>query len=205
MAAAVTTGPLETRERLILASSSPRRRDLLARLGLKFEVMEANIEEKPLPGEGAKEFALRAACDKADVVCRRHGSAWVLGADTVVVHENRLLGKPADNGEALAVLLRLSGRGHLVHTGFCLENRGKNVAVHRLVTTEVYFSPFDEAVAAAYVTCGEPLDKAGSYGIQGIGGFLVERVRGSCSNVIGLPLAEVIEELLRHGVVEPRQ
>ncbi len=205
MAAAVTTRPLETRQRLILASSSPRRRDLLAGLGLEFEVMEADIEEKPLPGEGPEEFALRAASDKASAVCRCHGSAWVLGADTVVVYENRLLGKPADSGEALAVLLCLAGRRHFVHTGFCLEHREKNVAVRRLVTTEVYFSPFDEAIAAAYVASGEPLDKAGAYGIQGIGGFLVEKVSGSCSNVIGLPLAEVVEELLRYEVVQPRQ
>jgi septum formation protein len=203
--AAAVKKPLETRERLILASASPRRRELLAGLGLAFEVMEANIEEKPLPGEGPEEFALRAACDKANAVCRRQGSAWVLGADTVVVHENRLLGKPADSGEALAVLLSLAGRSHLVHTGFCLEHRERNVAVRRLVTTEVCFFSFDKAIAAAYVASGEPLDKAGAYGIQGIGGFLVKKISGSCSNVIGLPLAEVVEELLRYEVVQPRQ
>ena len=203
MAAAVTGSPLKTREKLILASASPRRRDLLAGLGLEFEIIEAAIEERPEPGEKAAEFALRAASDKAAAVSRRHGDAWVLGADTVVVHEGRLLGKPLDSSEALAFLRRLSGCSHFVHTGFCLLLREKNISVRRLVTTEVHFTPFDEAVAAAYVASGEPLDKAGAYGIQGIGSFLVERIEGSCSNVIGLPLAEVVEELLRHGVVTP--
>ncbi len=197
--------PLTTTGKLVLASASPRRRSLLQSLGLEFAIIPAQIEEKPLAGETAEDFVLRAACAKAAAVSRVHAASWVLGADTVVVHGGRILGKPGDAAEALSFLLTLSGEKHLVHTGFCLENAAQQVSVSRLVTTEVYFSSFSEPIAAAYVASGEPLDKAGAYGIQGCGTFLVERINGSYSNVVGLPLAEVIRELLYYGVVAPGQ
>jgi septum formation protein len=194
---------LATHGPLILASASPRRRALLQELGLSFSVIEARIEEKPLAGEAPEDFVLRAACDKTAAVSRSNGASWVLGADTVVVHAGRILGKPRDAGEALSVLLALSGQKHLVHTGFCLENVKEKVSVSRLVTTEVYFASFAKELAAAYVATGEPLDKAGAYGIQGVGGVLVEKIKGSYSNVVGLPMVEVIQELLRYRVVSP--
>ncbi len=199
------TGPFQTTGRLILASASPRRRTLLQELGLEFEVIEAGVKEQPLAGESPEDFVLRASCDKARAVALRNSASWVLGADTVVVHKGRILGKPGDAGEALAVLQGLAGRKHLVHTGFCLENRREGVSVSRVVTTEVHFFAFSKEIAAAYTATGEPLDKAGAYGIQGCGGFLVERINGSYSNVVGLPLMEVIQELLRYRVVAPGQ
>ena len=190
---------------LILASASPRRKTLLQDLGLEFKIIEAQIDEKPHGGETPEEFALRAGCDKAGEVSRGNHTSWVLGADTVVVYGGRILGKPRNAEKALSVLLALSGQKHLVHTGFCLKNAAEKVSVSRLVTTEVYFAPFAKEIAAAYVFSGEPLDKAGAYGIQGAGGALVEKINGSYSNVVGLPLVEVIQEMLRHKVVEPVQ
>jgi septum formation protein len=199
----VIQSPFKTRCRLVLASASPRRKSLLQELGLEFDIMQAGIEETPLAGEPPVDFVLRAARDKAEEVSRANSTAWVLGADTVVVHEGSILGKPSDEKEALEVLQRLAGQKHIVHTGFCLINEAENIAVSRVVTTEVYFAPFSRKIAAAYVATGEPLDKAGAYGIQGQGGFLVERLYGSYSNVVGLPLAEVVDELLRYKVIEP--
>ena len=197
------SAPLKTVAELVLASASPRRKSLLRELGLDFKVVEARVEEIPAPGESPVEFVLRAACDKAAEISRLYPAAWILGADTVVVRDGRILGKPKDRQVALEVLLALSGRKHLVHTGFCLMNGGERVSACRVVTTEVCFASFAEDIAAAYVATGEPLDKAGAYGIQGMGGFLVERISGSYSNVVGLPLAEVVGELLRYGVAEP--
>jgi len=198
-------GPFRTKTGFILASASPSRRVLLQDLGLDFEILEARIEERPKPGENPQEFVLRAAYDKASVISSQNPASWVLGADTVVVYGNRILGKPKNSEEALKVLLSLSGQKHLVYTGFCLKNAEEQVSVSRVVTTEVSFFHLTREVAAAYVATGEPLDKAGAYGIQGIGGFLVEKINGSYSNVVGLPLVEVIQELLNFKVVVPRQ
>ena len=197
--------PLKTIGKLILASASPRRKSLLQELGLDFKIIESQVEEKPVAGESPQDFVMRAACDKAGDVARENVASWILGADTVVVHGGRILGKPGDAEEALSVLQTLAGQKHLVHTGFCLMNGKDDVLISRVVTTEAWFYPFSRDIAAAYVATGEPLDKAGAYGIQGSGGFLVERINGSYSNVVGLPLAEVVEELLRYKVVTPRQ
>ena len=199
------SSPLKTIGKLILASASPRRKSLLQELGLDFKIIEAQVEEKPVAGESPQDFVMRAACDKAGDVARENVASWILGADTVVVHGGRILGKPGDAEEALSVLQTLAGQKHLVHTGFCLMNGKDDVLISRVVTTEAWFYPFSRDIAAAYVATGEPLDKAGAYGIQGSGGFLVERINGSYSNVVGLPLAEVVEELLRYKVVTPRQ
>jgi septum formation protein len=197
--------PLKTIGKLILASASPRRKSLLQELGLDFEIIEAQVEEKPAAGESPQEFVLRAACDKVAAVSSENVASWVLGADTVVVHAGKILGKPRDAKEALEVLQTLAGNSHMVHTGFCLMNGKEKISVNKVVSTEVSFCPFSWDIAAAYVATGEPLDKAGAYGIQGSGGFLVEKINGSYSNVVGLPLVEVVEELLRYEVVEPRK
>lgn len=197
-------GLFRTNVRLILASASPRRKEMLAKLGLDFEVLAAEVDELPLNGESPQDFVLRAAIEKASDIAGNHPDAWVLGADTIVVHRGDILGKPKDAGDALKLLMRLSGQMHKVLTGFCLKRQQENISVSRAIATDVYFSAFTEATAAAYVATGEPLDKAGAYGIQGCGGVLVEKINGSYSNVVGLPLAETIEEMLRHQVIEPR-
>ena len=197
-------GLFRTNVRLILASASPRRKEMLAKLGLDFEVLAAEVDELPLNGESPQDFVLRAAIEKASDIAGNHPDAWVLGADTIVVHRGDILGKPKDAGDALKLLMRLSGQMHKVLTGCCLKWEQKNISVSQVIATDVYFSAFSEAIAAAYVATGEPLDKAGAYGIQGCGGVLVEKINGSYSNVVGLPLAETVDEMLRYKIIQPR-
>ncbi len=192
-----------TRDQLILASGSPRRQAFLRELGLVFDVEVPAVAEVPLPAEAPEDLVRRLALDKAGAVSRCFPRAWVLAADTVVVLDNDILGKPHSPAAAGRMLMRLAGRSHRVLTGFCLRCVDRAETVSRAVTTEVCFASFSEEIAAAYVNTGEPLDKAGGYGIQGRGGLLVERITGSYSNVVGLPLAEVVSELLRFGVIAP--
>jgi septum formation protein len=198
-----TSGGFVIRERLVLASASPRRQAFLRQMGLDFEVRAVEIDEEPRPGETPSGLAERLALEKAGVEAARDPAAFVLAADTVVASESALLGKPRDSAEATAMLMRLSGRTHEVWTGFVLCHGGR-ILEHRAVRTEVTFIILNDALCRAYVLTGEPLDKAGAYGIQGVGGFLVERICGSYSNVVGLPLAEVMAALLTHGVAAPR-
>lgn len=191
-----------TNNRLILASASPRRKEMLENLGLDFEVMAAAVDELPQIGELPEKFVQRAAIEKATDIAGRYPDAWVLGADTVVVHDEEILGKPSDGTDALRILMRLSGAKHRVLTGFCLQHELGDISASRVITTEVQFTQFSEDIAAAYVATGEPLDKAGAYGIQGKGSFLVEKIQGSYTNVVGLPLAETIAELLHYDVIE---
>jgi septum formation protein len=193
-----------TQKRLILASASPRRKEMLANLGLDFEILVAGVDEVVQHGESPEEFVLRAAIEKASDITAKHPDAWVLGADTIVVCQGEILGKPKDASEAQRMLMRLAGQMHKVLTGFCLKWEQENISVSRVIATEVYFSAFTEEIAAAYVATGEPLDKAGAYGIQGRGGVLVEKIVGSYSNVVGLPLVETIDEMLRYKVIQPR-
>jgi septum formation protein len=190
-------------DKIILASGSPRRRRFLEGLGLDFTVAVADVVEVPREGELPADFVRRLAVDKAMAVVVDHPEVWVIGADTAVVLENEILGKPQDRGDALKMLSRLAGRTHEVWSGFAICRDGSEV-VNRAVMTEVRFVEASEDVLAAYVATGEPLDKAGGYGIQGRGGVLVERIDGSYSNVVGLPLAELVEELLRLDVVSPK-
>lgn len=193
-----------TTEKLILASGSPRRRDFLRDLGIAFEVKAADVDETPLPGEGPETFVLRLAAEKAETVSRRCLDAWILGADTVVVIDGEALGKPAGSEDALRMLQSLNGRWHQVWTGFCLCHGTRQIANARAVCTEVRFGDYPRHVLEAYVASGEPLDKAGSYGIQGFGAFLVTEVKGSYSNVVGLPLAEVVQELLALDIIRAK-
>jgi septum formation protein len=193
-----------TQKRLILASASPRRKEMLANLGVEFEILVAGVDEVVQHGELPEEFVLRAAIEKASDIAVNHPDAWVLGADTIVEYQGEILGKPKDASEAQKLLIRLSGQKHRVFTGFCLLHEQDNLSVSQVVITEVYFAPFTEEIAAAYVATGEPLDKAGAYGIQGRGGVLVEKISGSYSNVVGLPLVETIDEMLRYKVIQPR-
>lgn len=182
---------------LILASSSPRRAELLRQIGLAFERRPVDVDETPLPGEAPTALAQRLAVAKA-----RAGAAGavlpVLGSDTVVALKDEALGKPADRAEALAMLTRLSGRSHEVHTGVAVAHAGGLETA--LVTTRVVMRDIAPAEAEAYWATGECGDKAGAYGIQGLGAVFVRRIEGSYSAVMGLPLFETAELLARAGV-----
>lgn len=188
----------EARPPLVLASASPRRAALLDVLGLAHEVLPADVPESVEAGETPEAHVDRLARAKALAVARLRPDALVLGGDTVVALDGEILGKPADEAEALAMLLRLAGRAHTVHSGLALALPGDGL--HSAVSsTRVEFRPFDEAVARAYVASGEPMDKAGAYGIQGRGAALVRRVEGDYSGVVGLPVATLVDLLEAAG------
>jgi septum formation protein len=195
-----TMPTLEDPSSLVLASASPRRRDLLSQLGLRFTVAAADIDETPLPGEAADVYVLRLAREKARTVAERFPGTWVLAADTTVALGTELLGKPANPSEAREMLTRLSGRTHAVYTGVALAGRAQE---SRVVRTGVTFRTLSAGEIAWYADTGEPLDKAGAYGMQGKGSFLVSGIEGSPTNVIGLPLGETLELLMRAGVPLP--
>lgn len=185
---------------LYLASASPRRRQLLEQLGLRFEVMAADVDETPIPGEAPAAYVSRLAHTKAQAVAARLGdpTAPVLAADTTVVLEGGILGKPRDRAHGLAMLAGLSGRRHQVLSAVALSSRGELHAA--LSESWVTFRSISPAEAAAYWETGEPGDKAGGYGIQGLGAVFVERLEGSYSGVMGLPLFETAGLLRRAGV-----
>ncbi|MFN2315989.1 MAG: nucleoside triphosphate pyrophosphatase [Gemmatimonadales bacterium] len=178
---------------LVLASRSPRRHQLLEMLGIPHRVMAADVQEIPLPREEPAAYARRLARDKARAV----PGALVLGADTIVVLEGALLEKPADAEDAVRMLMRLQDKRHEVTTAICLIADG---TTHEAAdSTAVYFRPATEAQVRAYVATGEPMDKAGAYGIQGYGAALVERIEGDFFSVMGLPVRLVIDLLERAG------
>lgn len=189
-------------DKIVLASGSPRRRRFLEELGLEFTVAIADVDETVRSGESPSAFVSRLAQEKAAAITGEHSGSLIIGADTVVVKDGKILGKPADRENALEMLTMLTGQTHEVWTGFAII-RGGAVVVSREVRTEVTFTSAVRDVLVAYVASGEPLDKAGAYGIQGLGGVLVERIAGSYSNVVGLPMAELVEELLNLGVIAP--
>jgi len=171
---------------LILASLSPRRRELLETAGFRFTARARPVEEVRGAGESPEMYVLRLACEKAEASWE-DGDEIVLGADTEVVVGNRVLGKPADEDDARKMLRLLAGREHTVITGICLRHaRG---AVARAEWTRVWFAPMSDREIAAYAATGEPLDKAGGYAIQGLASKFVERIEGCYFNVMGLPLA----------------
>ncbi|MCC5860343.1 MAG: septum formation inhibitor Maf [Gammaproteobacteria bacterium] len=183
---------------LVLASASPRRRELLAGLGVAFTVCPADIDETPRAGEAVARFVARMAREKAGTVAGREVAGPVLAADTVVVCDELPFGKPRDREDALAMLGRLSGRWHRVLSAVCLV--AGDVTREVLTETEVRFRPLARGEAAAYWATGEPCDKAGAYAIQGLGGCLVQEIRGSYSGVVGLPLAETLGLLRSAGI-----
>ena len=181
---------------LLLASGSPRRRELLAQLGLRFTVRAVDIDETPRPGETPEGYVLRLAREKAAAGAEIASAAGtlVLAADTIVILDGELLGKPADAAAARRMLGRLQGREHQVATGVALRE-GERVASAVEVST-VRFLPMSEGEIAWYVATGEPMDKAGAYAIQGVGGLFIEALVGNFSNVVGLPLP-VVHRLFR--------
>lgn len=179
---------------LVLASASPRRRQLLEMLHIPFLVSPANVQEIPLPHEAPAAYTRRLARDKARAVPGRH----VLGADTIVVLDETILEKPVDDADALRMLRSLQGRAHTVYTAVCLIADG--VEYHALDQTTVAFRAADDALLRGYVATGEPRDKAGAYGIQGWGAALVERIDGDFFGVMGLPVRLVIQLLEEAGI-----
>ena len=184
---------------LVLASASPRRAELLTRLGLQFSVSPSSVSEDLLPGESPEAHAERLAREKAREVGAKNPAAIVVAGDTVVVLGGVILGKPGDRKEALGMLTALSGRTHTVVSGLAVAFPGG--AMHSgIMTTDVTFRSFDENAAEAYVETGEPMDKAGAYGIQGMGGALVQGIRGDYTTVVGLPVPLLLELLELGGV-----
>ncbi len=188
---------------LILASRSPRRRELLERMGISFQVMEPEVEEELGRGETPRAFVERIAREKATEVAQRAPGAWVLGADTVVVLGEEVLGKPRDEEEAASMLRRLSGRVHKVLTAFSLLNLAEGRSFQGVEETKVKFIPLQEADIRWYVSTGEPLGKAGAYAIQGAGGAFIEWIKGSYTNVVGLPVAQILGPLREIGIWRP--
>ena len=190
------------RTRIILASASPRRVELLASAGVEFEVCAGNIPEEPLPGELPEDHVIRLAREKALDVAGKHEGRFFIGADTVVVCDGEIMGKPKDSEDAHRMLFKLSGVPHEVITGFAVYDRERDDAVTSAVTTKVYFKHLRAEEVAAYVATGCPFDKAGAYAIQGGAAHMVQRIDGSYTNVVGLPLCEVVEVLRRIGAIE---
>ena len=186
---------------IYLASRSPRRRDLLDQLGVDFEILETDVDESPLAGETPAALVQRLAVSKADAGWRqlgRPGARLVLGADTIVVVDGTVLGKPRDTAHARELLMRLSGRCHQVLSAVALAGAGATHA--RLSESRVCFRALSPAECAAYAASEEPLDKAGGYGIQGRAAAFVTELHGSYSGVVGLPLYETAELLSEAGV-----
>jgi len=190
---------------LVLASASPRRQDLLRNAGISFTVQPADVDEKPLVGESARECAERLAREKALAVARARPEDLVLGADTVVVVDETILGKPVDAADAARMLRLLSGRVHQVITGLCFIEPAAagemRVARTASETTLVTMSDICEDEIRAYVATGEPMDKAGAYAIQGMASRWIPRIEGDYSNVVGLPVALVSRMLREKGLV----
>lgn len=190
---------------VILASASPRRRELLERIGLRLRVHAVDIDETPRPEEEPRAYAARLASEKASTAATRLAGeaaiapAPILAADTVVVLERQIFGKPRDAEEAASMLARFAGRRHEVITAYCIHHAG--MVVERLVSTAVTFRLISPAEVAAYVASGEWEGKAGGYAIQGIGSLFATDLRGSLTNVIGLPLPEVIADLRAAGAL----
>ena len=190
--------------RMILASESPRRRELLAAVGVPFRVVPSGVDEIPLSGESPSRFVRRAALDKGGAVAKLYPSSFVLSADTIVVADGRILGKPRDRAEARRMLSRLAGREHRVYTAICLLCRDRGFRDIGTEVTRVRFRPLTAAEVAAYARTGECDDKAGAYAAQGAGMLLIDRVAGSFSNVVGLPMTRVVAMLARAGLIRAR-
>jgi septum formation protein len=185
--------------KLILASGSPRRRRLLGAAGLKFEVLESGVAEVRIEGEPARDYALRMAIEKARAVSIRVPDAIVVGTDTIVVCDGEILEKPTSPSDARRMLRMLSNNTHVVITAFAIA-RDSSILESNPVESRVTFRALTDSEISEYLTTGEPFDKAGAYGIQGLGGGFITKVEGSRDNVMGLPTARVVEALARCGI-----
>ncbi|MDF2627254.1 MAG: maf [Symbiobacteriaceae bacterium] len=183
---------------IVLASASPRRQELLRQIGVTFRVVPSQVDEQvsePMkPGELVEHLALAKASD----VAAREGEALVIGSDTIVVVDDRILGKPQDRADAIAMLQSLSGRSHQVMTGIALVKGDRQLVGHEVTT--VQFRPLEQGEIERYVDSGEPMDKAGAYGIQGRAGAMISAIAGDYFTVVGLPLSRTVQMLAHFGV-----
>lgn len=189
-------------DQLILASASPRRRELLQQIGLKFQVIPSLAEEHILAGETPEEHVIRLSLDKATEVANRKNVSgrWFIGSDTIVLCDNQILGKPQDEAHAATMLTQLSGREHQVLSGYAVLDRQTGEQRTEAVSTKVWFRQLTEAEITGYIATGEPADKAGAYAIQGLGISFVARIEGSYTNVVGLPLCKLTLAMKELGV-----
>ena len=186
--------------KFILASSSPRRRELLASIGLDFDVLPSDIPEIRGDGEAPEEYVARLSREKAMAIAEKHRDRWVIAADTTVFLGEQVLEKPRDADDAKRMLAAIAGNTHIVYTGVTLLNLEQRHRDTRVAESEVRILPLTVADIAWYVRTGEPLDKAGSYAAQGLGGMFVDSIHGSFTNVVGLPLALLFQMLRRAGI-----
>ncbi|WP_223591157.1 Maf family protein [Neobacillus bataviensis] len=188
-------------QNLILASSSPRRKELLETLQLKFAISSSEVDESFDPSLSPEEVVMELAERKAMVIFKENPDSFVIGSDTIVVADNRILGKPADEAEAISMLQSLSGRKHEVFTGVSILSPTSSTRFYE--KTEVWFWELTDEEIRSYVKSGEPLDKAGAYGIQQLGSMLVKKIHGDYFAVVGLPVARTVRELQRLGYQLP--
>jgi septum formation protein len=193
---------LYDRPRLILASKSPRRSDLLEQAGLTFSIIPSDFDESSVTISSPEAYVKTLARSKAVDISKKHPDSWVLGADTIVLIGDQILGKPGSKDEARSMLKQLSGKTHQVITGYCLCRQAQNEIIAETVKTDVRFKILRDAEIEWYIQTGEPFGIAGAYAIQGIGTFLVESINGSYTNVVGLPVCEVMEVLVKVGIME---
>lgn len=189
-----------TRTHVILASTSPRRKELLRQIGVEFTTDPADVDERAIPGETPEEYAVRVALEKAKVAARKAGSGIVIAADTIVVLGDTILGKPADTADAERMLAMLSGKAHRVLTGLVVMDSATSRTITRLEDTRVWFRDLSPEEIRSYAATGEPLDKAGAYGIQERGALLVRKIEGCYFNVVGLPLSVLAEIFAAFGI-----
>ncbi len=185
----------------ILASKSPRRQYLLKQAGLEFLVVPSQLDENKMAKNAPEEYAIKLAEAKAEDVAQKYPESWVIGADTIVVIGDAILGKPRSKDDARNMLLRLSGQTHQVYTGFAVCCKAEKRLFSQVVKTDVLFKELSDEEIQWYIHTPEPFDKAGAYAIQGMGTFLVRSIHGSYTNVVGLPVCEVIEFLIKEGLL----
>jgi septum formation protein len=188
--------------KIILASKSPRRRYLLKQAGLEFSVIPSKFDEDSVAFSTPETYVRVLAEGKARDISAQYPDSWVIAADTIVFIDNTVLGKPGSRPAAFTMLNRLSGKTHQVLTGYCIRCRAKDRFFSETIKTDVSFKNLTQQEIDWYIDSGEPFDKAGAYAVQGIGTFLVKRINGSYTNVVGLPVCEVLEFLIREGVVQ---
>lgn len=192
---------LKEGDSIILASESARRVDILRTLGISFAIIPPDIDESRKKDEPPREYVLRISYEKAQKIGSHFPDKWVIAADTVVVYKNKILGKPVSEKEAFNMLKTLSGKWHKVITGFCVLNLLKKITYRDAVETKVFVRDLHDEEIKRYIMTSEPLDKAGSYAVQGRGGYMVKEIKGSYTNVVGLPICEIAETLLSLGIL----
>lgn len=188
---------------LILASKSPRRKELLEQAGLNFSIIPSGFDENTVSIKEPAGYAMHLAQNKALDIARQYPARVVIGADTIVVIDDAVLNKPRDKNQAREMLLRLSGKTHQVITGFSIVCAAENREYTSFCQTEVLFKTMSQAEIEWYIDTGEPYDKAGGYAIQGLGSFMIEKVNGSYTNVVGLPVCEVLDYLYKAKIITP--